>query len=189
MIEYVICYAFAVNKPFRSVVMIQKKRPETLNGFLNLPGGKINPGETPLQAGLRELREETGLEEVQEIDPMVYYPSKVVGKIEAGEHRIFCVKIPVVYQNLIQEKPPAGLEAEVVSWFQIPDVYNETNLMPNLRLIMPLCESGANDWVIIDQKPISRYAKDHDIRFQPTSNSDPVEVKLKGMGYFIGEKK
>jgi 8-oxo-dGTP pyrophosphatase MutT (NUDIX family) len=34
-------------------------------GFWDLPKGKIDPGETPAEAALREVREETGLQEVQ----------------------------------------------------------------------------------------------------------------------------
>lgn len=39
-----------------------KRTPGTsLGNCMNIPGGKIDPGETPLQAAARELEEETGI--------------------------------------------------------------------------------------------------------------------------------
>lgn len=43
------------------VLLIRKKRGHGA-GKINGPGGKIDPGETPLAAALRETHEETGLE-------------------------------------------------------------------------------------------------------------------------------
>ena len=43
------------------VLLIRKKRGHGA-GKINGPGGKIDPGESPLQAALRETREETGVQ-------------------------------------------------------------------------------------------------------------------------------
>lgn len=42
------------------LVMIRQFRPGNRQVELEIPGGLIDPGETPLEAGVRELREETG---------------------------------------------------------------------------------------------------------------------------------
>jgi len=42
------------------VLLIEKKRGVG-EGFFNGPGGKIEPGETPREAAVREVREEVGL--------------------------------------------------------------------------------------------------------------------------------
>jgi ADP-ribose pyrophosphatase len=43
------------------IVLTQQEQPGT-KPFIGAAGGRIDPGETPLQAAKRELREETGLE-------------------------------------------------------------------------------------------------------------------------------
>ena len=46
----------------RHVVLIEKVRPEWQAGLLNGIGGHVEPGETPLEAMVREFNEETGVE-------------------------------------------------------------------------------------------------------------------------------
>jgi ADP-ribose pyrophosphatase len=46
--------------PDDRLVMVRQFRPGPDRVVLTLPGGLVDPGETPQEAGLRELREETG---------------------------------------------------------------------------------------------------------------------------------
>src|SRR4051794_18101042 len=58
--QYVCGFLFS---PDRSrVLLIRKRRPAWQAGKLNGVGGKLEPGETPLQAMRREFREEAGIE-------------------------------------------------------------------------------------------------------------------------------
>src|SRR3989442_5906493 len=48
--------------PERQLVMIEQFRHGSERVELEIPGGLIDPGETPVAAGIRELREATGFE-------------------------------------------------------------------------------------------------------------------------------
>lgn len=58
MQRYVLGFAFGSNGV---VVLIKKNRPPFLKGQWNGVGGKIEDGETKLEAMVREFREETGM--------------------------------------------------------------------------------------------------------------------------------
>jgi 8-oxo-dGTP diphosphatase len=58
--EFVVGFLFS--RCEQRVVLIEKNRPEWQAGLLNGPGGKIEPGETTLEAIRREFREEAGLD-------------------------------------------------------------------------------------------------------------------------------
>jgi 8-oxo-dGTP diphosphatase len=62
MISYVGGFLFNVDGT--RLALVQKIKPDWQNGFLNAVGGKIEIGEDPMAAMIREFREETG----------VYYP-------------------------------------------------------------------------------------------------------------------
>ena len=52
---------FLLNYDRTQVVLIRKNRPAWQAGHLNGVGGKIEMGETPIEAMTREFEEETGL--------------------------------------------------------------------------------------------------------------------------------
>ncbi len=56
------CYVVGLLHSYGWVVLIKKNRPEWQAGFLNGVGGHIEVGETPLNAMVREFKEETGIE-------------------------------------------------------------------------------------------------------------------------------
>lgn len=64
MQEYV-C-GFAIDRTASWVLLIKKNRPEFQKGKWNGIGGKIEPGETPIAAMVREFREECGVETTPE---------------------------------------------------------------------------------------------------------------------------
>jgi 8-oxo-dGTP diphosphatase len=57
--QYVLGFLFDPEKS--TVLLIEKKRPAWQSGRLNGIGGKINPGEVPLAAMIREFEEETAV--------------------------------------------------------------------------------------------------------------------------------
>ncbi len=57
--DYVVGFAF--NQAMTAVALIKKNRPAWQAGKCNGIGGKVEQGETPIQAMVREFREETGV--------------------------------------------------------------------------------------------------------------------------------
>lgn len=57
-LEYVVTFLF--NHDYTKVWLIEKQKPEWQKGRLNGIGGKIENGETPVDAAFRELQEEAG---------------------------------------------------------------------------------------------------------------------------------
>jgi 8-oxo-dGTP diphosphatase len=58
----VLVVACALVDTDRRVLLSQRPEGKTLAGLWEFPGGKVDPGETPEQALVRELEEELGIE-------------------------------------------------------------------------------------------------------------------------------
>jgi len=57
--EYVAGFLFS--REWDKVALIEKQKPDWQKGFLNAIGGKIEKGEEPYEAMIREFKEETGV--------------------------------------------------------------------------------------------------------------------------------
>lgn len=137
MREFVVIFARPVGvDSLATVLVILKSRPASQAGRFNLPGGKIEPNETPEQAAVRELKEETGLSPA--IDKI-----SVLGKIQGKEHRIYCVKVPVFYDFV--NNP--DLE-EPVAWVDWSEIKIHDLLITNLKVIVPLMAAGISGWTL-----------------------------------------
>src|SRR5947207_2773047 len=100
--EYVVIHVaplFKNESNEERVLLIMKDKPEWQKGFFNLVGGKVEDGETPEQAALRELKEETGY------SPHHHYYNHAtrMGVIDAFDGLIHCFFIPV--DDYIQKEP------------------------------------------------------------------------------------
>jgi 8-oxo-dGTP pyrophosphatase MutT (NUDIX family) len=131
--NYVLINAVSLNGS--KIVLIEKKKPEWQAGFLNLVGGRIEEGEDPQAAAIREFTEETGLQ----LDEIIYG-----GVIVAEDCSVYCFDALI---NDEQLKPRAE-ETEKVDWYTWEDVKKSDKLIPNLRLIVPLLFSGTTGWTL-----------------------------------------
>lgn len=59
----------------RELVLVRQYRYPFSSAIWEIPAGKLDPGETPLEGGKRELLEETGATAQNYIDLGVYYPT------------------------------------------------------------------------------------------------------------------
>ena len=138
--EFVVVYV----KYEDNVLLVLKNRPENLAGKYNLPGGKIEKGESPEECARRELFEETG---ISCGIPVVY--GKIVGK----DCVVHCCMIKT---DSLHNLSPRDEETEKVNWFKWQEMKENPYLMPNLLLIIPFLHMEVKNWTIIDMDPFSR---------------------------------
>lgn len=89
----------------RHVLISRRKAEQVLGGYWELPGGKVEPSETPTQAVVRELKEEVG------IDATPIHPLPTV------EHRYDHAHIrlhPLICQHTAGTASP--IEVDEVRW-------------------------------------------------------------------------
>lgn len=164
-------------------LLVHKNRPAWQSGFLNLIGGKVEPGEGHEAAALRELQEETGLVSVCYLQPML------MGRIVCPDAVIYCYNVWVNEYRPLQ--PQAG-ETEKVAWFQWYDLLGDKRLMPNLRVVLPLMQAGVSNWTL-DATTNSLDKEYHEVTLKLPSSGHPEHSETAGVskvlaGYPIIEK-
>ncbi len=135
MTEYVVGFAF--DSQVSSVLLIRKTKPEWQAGRWNGVGGKVEPGESPVDAMVREFEEETGLAvPAEEWSEFVELVDAACGW-NVHFFRAFGVPICNAWSTtneVVMEWPANG--AETMDW------------IPNLRWLVPLAaqpEVGTGD--------------------------------------------
>lgn len=139
MASYVIIWVQRGNSRAETLLVL-KDKPAWQRGKLNLPGGKVEEGESPEQAATRELKEEAGYE------PLV--PVRVMGCIQDGSNTIYCVKAVVMAMD--GDLCPREEETQDIFWMGWRVAEHHILLIPNLRIIIPLMMCGVTGWIIGD---------------------------------------
>ena len=152
MTEYVCCFAYqhpaAVPQHF---LLIEKQKPAWQKGKFNLPGGKIEEGETPIEAAVRELWEESGIRtgKAYQSGPQGTYGGtvqpEVLGKIVGDDWVVHVVECP--YH---QGQTPQSLTNERIIEASLGAALTHPQLIPNLRVIIPLCVTRSKGWTVQD---------------------------------------
>jgi 8-oxo-dGTP diphosphatase len=137
---------FTCNSLKRRATVICRHEEEILfvrkrNAKWNLPGGRVEKGETPLQAAMREMAEETGLIFDQLSYVSQYRDDKVV-------HFLF-EAIPGANQ-----KPRAANEIDDCRWFTVKEL-GKRNVRSAIRTLLKRCAAdmgreatvGKADWL------------------------------------------
>jgi 8-oxo-dGTP diphosphatase len=139
--EYTLAYAKCVGPRDLGILIVIKDRPEWQKDRANLVGGKIEQGETPIEAAVRELKEEAGL--VPASSPCIS------GRIQGDFGVVHCVTIPVFETDVC----PDPNETEIVGWVRWTELRDHPALIPNLRVVIPLMMTGVKNWVVLDEAP------------------------------------
>lgn len=137
-LEFVLLFCKKGNS-LDETLYILKDRPDWMAGRLNLPGGKIEPGETPQQAAARELKEETGYDCVTE--------PTLLGVMQDGGFKVYILRTVVLPDK---EPCPREGETETPLWIKWNEADRDKRLLPNLRVIVPMCMAGVRDFIIGD---------------------------------------
>jgi mutator protein MutT len=112
-------YLFKDNK-----IMAIKYITEECFGYYDVPGGKIEEGETPEQAAIREFKEETGIE--------ISNPMYAGNMIAEYPNRIFDLEIFVVYSY---KGEPITTEENESAWMDIEELLKQEKTFPAINML------------------------------------------------------
>lgn len=129
---------FVFNCDLNRVLLIKKLRPEWMAGRWNGIGGKIDPGETPLKAMIREANEETG--------QFFLWTQKITFICPGGTVFVYAATYPVYKIDFEQIE-----DEKLAVWYvkHLPD-----EVMNNLRFFIPLCLADVATPVMITQNTL-----------------------------------
>lgn len=126
------CNGFMINPTTQEVLLIKKNRPDFQKGKWNGIGGKLEPGETPIQAMVREFWEETGLQTLEG-----YWVHTITLSGMDSKQQPFAVHF---FRHFINDFANWKFEQKTDEYVAItlaPDVYRFPTL-ENMKWILPL---------------------------------------------------
>ena len=124
------CYLIKDNE----VVVTKYKTGNKKEGYYDIPGGKIEEGETPKQTAIREMKEETGIE----IQNLKY---KGIMTIEYPDRMfIFDTFISKEYEGEPQE-----FEENTSEWIDIDELLKKEKILSNIILLDKFLIKGLID--------------------------------------------
>lgn len=136
--KYVATFVFSAGEVCVALVQKNTKKLPHLNGKWNGIGGKMEIGESPVGAAIRELREETGL--IAEKDNMVFVEHQRFNILMPGYHEIYWYAINNIPRPA--RLPKVNDAGERLAWVPlthgIPDLgFTDGGLCPNLDYLVP----------------------------------------------------
>lgn len=122
--------AVFTKKPDGLYVLVGKRKKEPQKDKWCLPGGHMDPGETPEDAGIRELREETGVS----LGKVTYLRHRLEKKEGLIHHYFFARVSP-------STKIKAGSDIADVQWMKVkklePLAFNHSTIVHEALTKMP----------------------------------------------------
>lgn len=124
------CYLIKDNE----VVVTKYKKGNKKEGYYDIPGGKIEEGESPKQTAIREMKEETGIE-IQNLKykgiMTIEYPNRMF---------IFDTFISKEYEGEPQE-----FEENTSEWIDIDELLKKEKILSNIILLDKFLIKGLID--------------------------------------------
>jgi 8-oxo-dGTP diphosphatase len=113
------------------VLLSLRKADQPMGGLWELPGGKLEPGEGPVDALVREVREELGCEvHVGAVDDVIFY------RYEGFD------LLMIVYRCTIASGEPHAVEVAQIEWVPAGEVADRPLLPADIPLAQRLREEA-----------------------------------------------
>jgi 8-oxo-dGTP diphosphatase len=119
--------AVALIRADGQVLLQRRPMAKAHGGLWEFPGGKVEPGETPAEAGARELAEELAI---------TVTPASLAPLAFAADHAL----VILLYTCRAWHGEPRALDAEAIDWFAPPAI-SSLNMPP---LDVPLARALAD---------------------------------------------
>lgn len=115
------------------LLVTQRPEGKHLAGTWEFPGGKVDEGETPEFALMRELEEELGIE----TRPCCFAPVGFVSHSYESFHLLMPLFICRVWRGI-----PKGMEGQAIKWIRPQELYSLEMPPADLPLIEPLINAA-----------------------------------------------
>lgn len=114
------CFVIEENK----VIVIQYKQGNRKAGYYDIPGGKIEDGESSMEAAIREMKEETKVD-------VIDIKHKGIMHIKYSDREyIFDIFFTNKYSGV-----PSETEENFSKWISIEEVLKQDKILSNLKLL------------------------------------------------------
>ena len=124
------CYLVKDNK----VVVTKYKEENKKAGYYEIPGGKIEEGETSEQTAIREMKEETGLK----IKNLKYKGKMII----EYPNRIFDFEVFICNEC---EGKPQDFEENTSEWIEINELLKKEKILSNIMILDRFFIKGLTD--------------------------------------------
>ena len=118
---------------FQEVLLTKhKETAKHQTGKYGIPAGRLDPGETEIQALLREFNEETGLETHERY--LTKLPFEYSATIQRKDERPRIFTLKVWYCSNYSGTPTETIE-NIPEWINVNNIH-ELNLLPNMEKVV-----------------------------------------------------
>lgn len=132
------------------VLLLKKRKPQWQFDQWNGIGGKIEQDETPLEAMVREFREETTLQPVRDYQGRFNWEHKAT--IIGFFGTLFVFAAPKLFSGFFDAMPSRNDNDEEFKWFHVNQLPG--NMIYNLPWLIRFCDEQPLSGPIVIQEPM-----------------------------------